>query len=258
MEEFRILGVKTTPATIDELHRALTELVEEGGPGFCLSANIHGLNLARKTPWLREFYNRAQLVRVDGAGVVLGAKLLGREIPPRLTWADWGWLLAEYLAGAGHTVFFLGGARGAAEEAGQRLKAHAPGLRLVGVRHGFFRKTGPENEAVIEAINRAEPDVLVIGMGMPLQERWLLDNHRRLKVKVYLTGGNAFHYLAGWTKRCPEWMGRMGLEWLYRLLQEPRRMFKRYIWGNTVFILAVLRQKWGLIRLPEQGSEEGK
>ncbi len=249
METLTILGIKVTPATPGELHDEIKRLVESGGPGFVLSGNVHGLNLARKLDWLGEFYNRADLVRVDGVGVVLGARLLGRRVPGRLTWADWGWLLAEYCAREGLSLYLLGGPEGAAEETARRLRAHAPGVAILGARHGYFDKDGPENEAVIEEINRLRPDILVVALGMPLQERWLLTNAAKIEAKVFITAGAAFEYLAGLKKRCPKWMADTGLEWLYRLFQEPRRLFGRYVWGNSIFIVNVLRERWGLIRL---------
>jgi N-acetylglucosaminyldiphosphoundecaprenol N-acetyl-beta-D-mannosaminyltransferase len=245
MNEIKILGIKITPAKPHEIHTAITRLVSQGGPGFILSGNIHGINLARKIDWMREFYNRADVVRVDGAGVVLGARILKHHIPKRLTWADWGWMLAKYLAQNGHSLYLLGGPAGVAAKAADRLERYAPELTIVGTHHGYFTKTGPENVAVIKKINRCKPDILLIGMGMPLQERWLLRNHHRLDAKVFITAGAAFEFLSGSVKRCPGWMGEAGLEWLFRLYLEPKRMAKRYLWGNPVFILNVFKERFG-------------
>lgn len=246
MKHIKILGVKVTSAKAEELHQEISRLIRSEGQGFVLSGNIHSLNLARKNPWLADFFNQADLVRVDGSGIVLGAKLLGYRINQRLTWADWGWMLGAYLASQGHSLFLLGGPEGAAFEAARKLEERSSGLKVVGTHHGFFSKKGPENQAVIAQINRAKPDILVVGLGMPLQERWLLDNYRSIKTKVFITSGAAFQYLAGWTKRCPQWMASNGLEWLYRLMQEPVSKAKRYLWGNPVFIFHVLMEKYGL------------
>jgi len=100
--------------------------------------------------------------------------------------------------------------------------------------------------AVIERINRLEPDILVVGMGMPLQEKWILEHHNAIRAKVFITAGAAFEYFTGTLRRCPPWMGNMGSEWLFRLMQNPPRMAKRYLWGNTVFILEVLKKRLGL------------
>jgi N-acetylglucosaminyldiphosphoundecaprenol N-acetyl-beta-D-mannosaminyltransferase len=252
METVSILGIKITSAEMQEIHEEINRFIDNDGQSFILSGNIHGLNMARKYKWLADFYNRADLVRVDGAGVVLGARLLGYQICSRMTWADWGWHLAEYLAQKGHSLYLLGGPIGIAARAAERLENHAPGLKLLGTHHGYFEKNGPENMAVIERINRLEPDVLIVGMGMPLQEKWILEHHTNIRAKVFITAGAVFEYLTGTVKRCPQWMGDMGLEWLFRLMQNPRRMFKRYLWGNSIFILRVL-----LERLTKKNSSRG-
>jgi len=236
MEHIQILGTRVTSATMEEIHRELTRIITNGGPGFILSANIHGLNLASRMKWLGDFYNRADLVEVDGAGVVLGARILGYKIHKRLTWADWGWHMAQYFAEEGHRLYLIGGVEGVAEEAAEKLIAHAPKLKICGTHHGFFMKNGIENENVINLINKATPDILWVGMGMPLQEKWILENHKKINAKVFMPCGAAFSYLAGRESRCPKWVGEFGLEWLYRLAQEPRRMARRYIIGNFLFI----------------------
>jgi len=248
MERMKILGVQITPAKPQQLHSEISRLILKGGPGFVLSGNVHGLNLARQMAWLKEFYDVADLVRVDGAGVVLGARLLGHRIPKRLTWADWGWMLAEYVAEKGHSLYLLGGPHGAASKAAERLKQRSPKLKILGTHHGYFPKEGAGNTAVISEINSHRPDILLVGMGMPLQERWILKNYRHIEAKVFITAGAAFEFLSGSVDRCPKWMGEAGMEWLFRLYLEPRRMAKRYLWGNAYFFLNVLRERVGFLR----------
>jgi N-acetylglucosaminyldiphosphoundecaprenol N-acetyl-beta-D-mannosaminyltransferase len=142
----------------------------------------------------------------------------------------------------------LGGPEGLTEKAIARLRAHVPKLNVVGTHHGYFAKAGPENDSVIGMINRTSPDVMWIGMGMPLQEKWILENYTRLNVKLFMTCGAAFEYIAGTVSRCPQWMGDMGLEWLFRFMQNPRRMNKRYLWGNPVFLVDALLERLGVIK----------
>lgn len=247
MEEIYLLGIKVTSAKVWELHYKISRIIASGRQGFVLSANIHGFNMARKMPWLADFYNTADLVHCDGAGIILGVKIFGKHIPERITYADWGWLFTDYCALRKHTLYLLGGPQGLAEEAKNKLVAYNPNIEIKGVYHGYFKKQGPENEAVIEDINRAKPDIILVGMGMGLQEKWILNNHTRINAKVFMVCGAAFRYWSGWTSRCPPWMAKIGFEWLYRFLQEPRRMCKRYLWGNTIFmvhvIIAKLRQQ---------------
>lgn len=243
MESIKLLGIKITPGTLEAICQEISCLAGHQRQSFIIDANVHGINLAWQLPWLAEFYQRADLVYVDGTGVVLGARLLGYHIPPRQTMADLGWPAVAHLAEKGHSLYLLGNPPGVAAQAAERLKASTPGVRILGTHHGFFQKTGPENEAVIAEINRLRPDVLMVGLGMPLEQRWILDNYARVNARVFWTVGAAFQYWAGVIPRCPRWMAEHGLEWLFRLLLEPRRMAKRYLWGNAVFLIKVLKER---------------
>jgi N-acetylglucosaminyldiphosphoundecaprenol N-acetyl-beta-D-mannosaminyltransferase len=255
MKSINLLGIKINPSTLEELWREISRLIALERKSFIIGANIYGINLAWKFSWLSEFYHQADLVYVDGDGVVLGARLLGYRLPPRQTMADLGWPAAAYFAKQGHTLFLLGNPPGVAEQAAARLKASAPGLKILGSQHGFFKKEGPENDAIIAEINSLRPDVLMVGLGMPLEQRWILNNYARVDARVFWTVGAAFQYWAGAIPRCPRWMRECGLEWLFRLLLEPRRMGKRYLWGNTLFLFKVLHERRRLARtsgLPRQ------
>ena len=245
-----LLGVPIAALTVDRLHARILAFVQEDRHALVLHANAHGLNLACRYPWLRRFLNQAEIVFCDGAGVILGARLLGQQIPERITYADWMWQLAEFCTQEGLTFFFLGARPGVADKAAARLCGRYPGLQVVGAHHGYFDKTpgSVENEAVLQQINAARPDILIVGLGMPLQERWLLENWERVEANVGLTGGAAFDYLSGELRRAPRWMTDNGLEWLGRLLIEPRRLFQRYVIGNPLFMLRVLGQRFGLLR----------
>ena len=243
MEQHYILGIKVTSATMDEIHSEMTRIIQSGKTGFVLSANVHGVNLARSRPWLQDFFRRADIVHIDGAGVILAGRYLGLSLGPRLTWADWYIPMSEYLARQGHRLFLLGGPEGLARQAAERLQARIPDLNIVGTRNGFFEKHGPENDEVIRTINEARPDVVWVGMGMPLQERWILDNHERMNAKLYMICGQAFRYMAGWLGRSPKWFIDHDLEWLWMFFQNPRRGFIRYVWGNPVFLAHVIAEK---------------
>ncbi len=243
-----VLGVRVDPLTVEELHRRIEAFVRGDGHALVLNVNAHCLNLAYTHPWLRDFLNSAEIVFCDGAGVMLAARILGFRIPERITYADWMWKLAAFGASKEFTFFFLGAKPGVAERAAGRLKARFPALQVVGVHHGYFDKHpgSPENERVVEMINRARPNILVVGFGMPLQERWLMENWDRIQANVALTGGAVFDYVSGHLPRPPRWMTDRGLEWLGRLLIEPRRLWKRYVLGNPLFLLRVLQQRMGV------------
>ena len=240
-----MLGVGVDPLTVEELHAEIERLVRGRKRGLVLNANAHCLNLCYEDPALRGFLNGAEVVFCDGAGVMLAARILGGRIPARITYADWAWQLAAFAATRGFSLYFLGARPGVAQEAARRLKRRYPELEIAGVHHGYFdRSTGSsENEGVVEEINAAAPDILLVGLGMPLQEHWLMENRQRLDVGVALTGGAVFDYVSGRLRRGPRLLTRGGLEWLARLLAEPRRLWRRYLVGNPLFLLRVMRQR---------------
>jgi N-acetylglucosaminyldiphosphoundecaprenol N-acetyl-beta-D-mannosaminyltransferase len=239
----RLLGVKITPGSLPELHHEISHLVARKKPGIILSANVYSLNLCRQLPWLSEFYDQADIVYVDGAGISLGAWLLGLGRFRRTTMHEWIWPAATYLAEQGHSLYLLGNPPGVADRAAANLKARVPRLRLLGSHHGYFAMERPENDAVIATINRLAPDVLMVGFGMPLEQHWIFDNRAKIKARVFWEVGAAFEFWAGVTPACPKWLGDLGLNWLFRLFLEPRRLAHRYFWGNASFLHQILLEK---------------
>jgi N-acetylglucosaminyldiphosphoundecaprenol N-acetyl-beta-D-mannosaminyltransferase len=141
----------------------------------------------------------------------------------------------------GVRLFFLGSKPGITESAAARLKGILPGLQVVGTHHGFMGRE--ESEEEVAAIREAKPDVLVVGMGVPLQEKWVASHRSALEVPVCWCVGALFEYMSGQRARAPVWMRRAGLEWLFRLVLEPGRMWRRYLIGNLVFIWRVLKYR---------------
>lgn len=248
-----VLGVGVDPLTVEELEAEVRRLARGASRSashgaeraVVLNVNAHCLNLAYRDAALRDYLDRADVVFCDGFGVRLAARLLGRGLPARITYADWVWRLVALAADADLSLYFLGARPGVARRAADQLVARYPGLTVAGTHHGYFdhRAGSPENEAVIEEINAAVPDILVVGFGMPLQERWLMRNRRRLNARVALTSGAAFDYVAGDLRRGPRLLTHNGFEWLARLLIEPRRLWRRYLIGNPLFLARVLRQR---------------
>jgi len=248
--QIQILGVRVHALTVDQLHEQIAALVDRRAHALVLNVNVHAMNLTFDNPWLRELFNRAEIVFCDGAGIGLGARLLGYRLPRRITYADWIWQLADFAAHRGFTLFLLGARPGVAKDAAARLQGRFPALRIVGVHHGYFDKSpgSPDNESVVQEINALRPNILIVGFGMPLQERWLLENWEHIEANVALTGGAAFDYTSGQLRRAPRRMTDSGFEWLGRLLIEPRRLWRRYIIGNPLFLWRVLQQRLGLLR----------
>jgi N-acetylglucosaminyldiphosphoundecaprenol N-acetyl-beta-D-mannosaminyltransferase len=240
-----VLGVRVDPLTVEDLHAEIGRLVRGSERALVLNANANCLNFCHQDPTLGEFLNQAEIVLCDGAGVMLAARILGGRIPERITYADWAWQLAAFAAAEGFSLYFLGARPGVAEEAARRLQQRYPALKIAGVHHGYFDHSvgSPENEAVLQEINASSPDILLIGLGMPLQEYWLMENRHNLNASVVLTGGAVFDYVSGRLRRGPRLLTESGFEWLARLLIEPRRLWRRYIVGNPLFLLRVLKQR---------------
>jgi N-acetylglucosaminyldiphosphoundecaprenol N-acetyl-beta-D-mannosaminyltransferase len=251
METIEIFDVKVHPLTVGELHQIIENKIISNKKSIIANVNVHALNLTFKHCWLKGFFNSAPIVFCDGAGVVLGARLLGHKIPKRITYADWMWQLAEFASNKGFSFYFLGAKEGVAEKAADSLTARFPNIQILGTHHGYFNKSpgSYETKAIIKEINNAKPNILVLGFGMPLQELWLMENWGYIDAGIALTGGAVFDYVSGEVKRAPNWMLDHGLEWLGRMLIEPKRLWKRYIYGNPLFITRILLQKFGLLQL---------
>lgn len=244
MSTIMLAGVKVTPIARDDLHRAIVRLVRDGRRAPILNVNAHAINLAQRSAAFRAALNRAPIVFCDGFGIRLGAWLLGYRTPARITYADWLDHLARLCVDQDLSMFLLGAQPGVADRAALKLCAAHPRLRIVGTQHGYFDKQSSENDAVIDRINAARPDLLLVGFGMPIQELWIDEHLDRLNVHVALSGGAAIDYAAGAVRRGPRWMTGYGLEWLARLLIEPQRLWRRYILGNPQFLLLIARQWW--------------
>jgi len=248
MEAVNLLGVRVSTLSVESLVNFVTRTIRAGGKARAVYVNIYAINLAQELAWFRDFCNSSDVAYCDGFGVKWGARLLGLRIPYRYTPPDWTTLLAAECARQRFSLYLLGARPGVAEKVAVILKQQFTDLSIAGAHHGYFDKSpdSVENEAVLQAINATRPDILLVGLGMPLQERWLMENWDRIEAKVALPVGALFDYLAGEFPRAPRWMTDHGLEWLGRLIIEPRRLWRRYLLGNPRFLWQVLKQRWGL------------
>lgn len=231
MKRLRLLGVDVDALTVDELNQLVRSAVEKGEKTVIANHNLHSVYLFHRDAGMRAFYESASYVHIDGMPLVFWGKLLGMKlrVNHRVTYVDWIAPLLETAAASGWRVFYLGGAAAVTAEAARRIAGAFPGLALR-CHHGFFDAWGAENRVVLAAINDFRPQLLLVGMGMPRQEHWILDNALQIKADVVLTAGACFDYLAGALPTPPRWLGRLGLEWVHRLAHEPRRLWKRYLW----------------------------
>ncbi len=232
IDRLRILGGEVDAVTPAQVLALVDRRIAEHVQTVIANHNLHSLYLLRRSAAMRAFYDRADLVEADSTPMILWGRLLGLPISRshRCTYLDWReafWSLARQ---RNWRVFYLGGEPGVAGAAAEAIARRWPGVSI-SVRHGRFDTAaeGPDNAAVLADIADAGPDVLFVGMGMPRQEAWIIENLDRLGPCVVFSVGAAFDYEAGAIPTPPRWTGRLGLEWLFRLASEPRRLFARYL-----------------------------
>lgn len=241
-----LLGVRIHTLPVEALIGRIACTAQNQQRAIVAYVNAHGLNLAYESPALRDFFNtQAAWVFCDGFGVKWGARLAGQSSPPRYTPPDWIDPLCSECAKRGLSIFLLGDRAATVEKTAHVLQARHAGLKIAGWQHGFFDKAAgsAENEAVLAAIHTAQPDVLLVGFGMPLQELWLAKNWAAVDARVAMTVGALFSYVAGDVHRAPRWMTDHGLEWLGRLAIEPRRLWRRYVIGLPLFFSRVIQER---------------
>ena len=208
------------------------ERAARGEKALVVNHNTHSLYLLDRTPEMRAAYDLADLVTLDSFPMLFWGKLLGRPFvrADRSTYTDWRADFWDLAVAKRWRVFYLGGEPGVAETARQNLVKQWPGA-MIGVRDGYFDMTpgSAETAKVLKEIEAFQPDILLVGMGMPRQELWIARSYAALKRGVVFSIGAAFDYEAGIQPFCPMWISRSGFQWLYRLLRDPRRMASRYL-----------------------------
>ncbi|MBC7343497.1 MAG: WecB/TagA/CpsF family glycosyltransferase [Clostridia bacterium] len=234
-----ILGVPVDAVSLDEALARIQEFLEQDAVHQVVTLNAEMVVLAQKDPDFRRVVQQAALVVPDGSGVRLGARILGHHLPERVAGIDLMQALCQRAARQGWRIYFLGAEPGVAKEAARRLQERYPGLVVVGTQHGYFNPASlPE---VLARIRESRPEILFVALGAPKQELWLAEHLPFLKVKVGMGVGGSLDVVAGRVKRAPRWMQRLGLEWLFRLLQEPARW--RRVMALPRFLLGVLRER---------------
>jgi N-acetylglucosaminyldiphosphoundecaprenol N-acetyl-beta-D-mannosaminyltransferase len=252
MDIVTLLGVKIDRASLDKLLELLANGVECDTKTIIAYVNIHTLNLAHETTWIKDFVNQSALSFCDGVGIKLAAAFTGQRLEHRFTPPDFIERVCDVAIQRGWRLYFLGARPGVAARAAGAMRSKFPGLQIDS-HHGYFDKSteSVENTAMVTKINAFRPDILVVGFGTPLQERWILDNLDSLMVNVLFPAGALFDYLSGSVPRAPRWMTDHGLEWLGRLVVEPRRLWRRYIVGNPLLFIRLVMHHWLRVPLPE-------
>lgn len=238
LETVDCFGVGVASATFEQVRAWFYGAIakRDVAPRTMYFANAHTMNLAWQDECFRDVLNRADVVLNDGIGLDIYGKLAGRRFLENLNGTD---LLPRLFAAADAArplrVYLYGAAPGRAAKAAKNIEARFPNVKVVGVTHGFER-----SNAVVEEINEACADVVLVGMGNPVQERWIDENKVLLDVGVIAGIGALVDFFSGEVTRAPEWVRAARCEWIYRLVREPKRLFARYVLGNPAFLARTL------------------
>lgn len=216
-----VLGVRIHQVTIAEAASCVRQLIAAGGAHQVVTVNGAMLLGAMRDDRVRALFNNASLVTPDGVGVLLAGRILGYRFAERVAGVDLVERLCAHLAGGGVRVFLLGAKPGVADAAVTALRARYPGLDIAGVQHGYFARE--EEASILERIRAMRPHLLLVGLGSPRQEEWIAKHLQVLAPIVCIGVGGTIDVLAGRRHRAPRWMQRAGLEWVYRVVREPRR-----------------------------------
>jgi N-acetylglucosaminyldiphosphoundecaprenol N-acetyl-beta-D-mannosaminyltransferase len=241
----RFLGIETDVVTKRELIDFVLRAIDDDRRVVIGNHNLHSLYLFPRDSRFREFFAMADRIFIDGAGAIAAGRIFGARIGRRhrATFLDFGPELLSALAARACRVYCLGSRPGVQEKAVGVFRERFPGLTIMG-NHGYFdaSASSPENEAILEQIAALRPHLLMVGMGMPRQEQWIAENHTRLQANVTMSLGCFMDYYAGTVSAPPRWSGRLGLEWAFRLVAEPRRLWRRYLL-EPWFVLAMLARE---------------
>jgi N-acetylglucosaminyldiphosphoundecaprenol N-acetyl-beta-D-mannosaminyltransferase len=251
-----ILGVPFDHVTIDGAIDRVDQMIASRRPHYIVTANVDFLVQAHRDVELRRILIEADLVLCDGTPLVWASRWLGNALPERVAGSDLAPGLLRRAAEKGHRVFLLGAAEGVAAEATAKLKATLPTLNIVGhYSPPYADLLRMDHDEIVRRIRAAKPDILFVSFGCPKQEKWIAMHHRTLGVPVSIGVGATIDFLAGRVKRAPEWMRDTGTEWIYRLVQEPRRLYKRYAKDLAVFVPTLAKQ---CLRLPRARANPGE
>lgn len=244
MNTINILGVPVNNESKDEMNTELQKYLQSGRNHFIVTPNPEFVVRAQKDEEFRTILERADMSLPDGVGLQFAASFLGTELQERYTGLELTQTLISISEHNNYSIYLLGGRGDTAERLGEKLQKEHPGLRIVGAEEGLNNTGSKENsEAIITRIHNAQPDILLVALGSPKQEKWIAHSLPQLpSVKIAVGVGGVFNYMTGQSAMAPQWMKKLGLEWLWRLLTEPWR-WKRIATATVVFPLLVIRER---------------
>jgi N-acetylglucosaminyldiphosphoundecaprenol N-acetyl-beta-D-mannosaminyltransferase len=246
MNKITLLGCPVDNLSFDDTLRKIEDSIRKRKPIRHCAINAAKIVKIQSDRRLREVVVSSDMISPDGQSIVWASRFLKKPLPERVTGIDLMQKLLELAAKKGYKVFLLGAREEVICELKEKLKRELPNLNLVGWRNGYF--TLDEEEGIVNHINEKKPDMLFVGMSSPKKEYWMNKYQSALKVPFCMGVGGSFDVLVGRIKRAPQWMQKLGLEWFHRFLQEPTRMWKRYLITNSLFLFYLLKERFKSIK----------
>jgi len=243
-KRIEILGIKIDNIFFKEALLLTERLVKQCSPSYIVTPNVDHLITLQRDVLFKKIYEEADLVLADGVPLLWAAKLLGTPLEQRITGADLLPALCELASKNGYKIFLLGGLPGVAEKASNVLKNRYYGINIVGTYcppFGFefdFKQI----DKICEVVRNSKPDILFVGLGAPKQEKFIWKHRMRMGVPLSLGVGAAIDFIAGTKKRAPMWIQKIGLEWFFRMVLEPKRLLKRYLIKDIAFFFIVYKE----------------
>jgi N-acetylglucosaminyldiphosphoundecaprenol N-acetyl-beta-D-mannosaminyltransferase len=239
-EDINLLGVNFHNLTMKDAISRVTDDIEAGRRKKAYFVNPDCFNKTFNDKKYFEVLQRADYIFPDGIGVLIACKMIRNPLKENVNGTDMLPFICDVSVKKGFSIFLLGGKPGVAAEMKKRLEETYPGVRITGEQNGYFDRE-KETSNVIKRINEVNPDILLVAFGAPLQEIWIDEHFDKLSCRIIMGVGGLFDFYSGNIRRAPKWMREVGLEWVFRFMMEPMRMFRRYMIGNPLFIMRVLR-----------------
>lgn len=234
------MGVRVDCVSAEETLVAIDRFIASRQPHYIVTADASMVVTARHDPALRAIIEEADLVTPDGFGILWASRLLRTPVPSKVSGVDLSSELCRLSASKGYRIFFFGAGPGVAEEAARKMRARFPGAQIVGTRDGFF--TAAQEPEIVAQIQAVKPDIILVALGIPKQEKWIARHKAALGASVLIGVGGSFDVFSGRVNRASPWMQQHGLEWLYRLYKNPRKISK--VMTLPEFALLALRQRF--------------
>lgn len=245
MEKQALLNTYINNVTMPETIAAIEQMIEADKKSYVVAINVDVVMKIEEDSYLKKVVDNADMVLVDGKPLVWISKLHGKPLKAKISGSDLVPLLCEVAAEKGYKIFIIGGKKGIAEQAKEKLERKLPKIEIVGTYAPpfGFEKNETELDKINQMISAVHPDLLITCFGCPKQEKWIYENIGKYDAKVSVCAGATVDFLAGNVKRAPRWMSEHGLEWFYRFLQEPKRMFKRYYIDDVKIIKLIKKYR---------------